>query len=373
MLVKLKKNFKFFTFIFLILFCFIFKISNAKAYVYQTGVWNPMNQYDVSGYVAGGTNNQAKINFEINGNTLMTQSLSYDLLVFKFNNMNFKQGNSFSGGFVETDSYMYCTKWVQSGSTFTCTDYSLTGTGGSHNSTTNIINDNGFSLSLGKIYLQAALYYNNNVDYKSTCFMSSDLQDMFLCPINKESNKQITDFEIIITNNGGVGINYSFNLSGLKYGFNYESTEIVNGLNGIQQQQVNTTTTIQNFNNYVSNNDTTEAETNQTTALGGISDTFNSHMSKANELTQFFLIPINFMVNIQNNTCKPLVWDIPFVNTRVQIPCMSTIYNSYFSTFISVFSLIMTSLLGYRSMLKLFNAIKGMVDAEDDKVEVVDL
>ena len=52
---------------------------------------------------------------------------------------------------------------------------------------------------------------------------------------------------------------------------------------------------------------------------------------------------------------------------------MSTIYNGYFSTFISIFSLVMTSLLGYRSMVRLFNSIKAMIDAEDDKVEVVDL
>ena len=314
---------------------------SVKAYVYKTDVWNPMNQYSVSGYVAGGSNNQKIINFDINGNTLMTQSLDYDILVFKFNNMNFKQNSDFSGGFSSNDNYLYCTKWVQSGSTYTCSSYSTLGPNGSTYSSTNLTTENNFALSIGKIYLQGALYYNDNVNNKSTCFMSSDLQDMFLCPINKQVNKQITDFEIIISNNGGVGIDYSFELSGLKYGFNYESTEIVNGLSGVQQAQQQTVDAITDTN-------ITGANTSTNSALSSIDNSVSSTLNNAIDPNALYTLLTGFVNQLSSSTCTPITLPIPYTNENIVLPCLGTEFSQRIPVIWSLYELIITGVIVLR-------------------------
>ena len=359
MQVKLKKNFKYFIFILLICFCFVFKISTANALVFKGSDYNNSFQVkDKSGTLTNNSNNW--VQFDWTTSIFKSDYENVDLIGLKINALNITKDYNLSTGANVCDTYRIDHYYPGSGGTSNMIYNQLVCTNHSSSSSSNLIE--------GDVTISAYIYPPSGSG--DPCWFDDTMQGYLICPLNKP---EINHFSFVIRTNGFDNASYNISLADMKILYTYESTEIVNGLSGVQQQQINTTTSITNFNNYVANTDTTDAEANQSTALGSISNTFNTHMSKANELTQFFLIPINFMVNISNNTCKPLVWDIPFVNTRVQIPCMSTIYNSYFSTFISVFSLIMTSLLGYRSMLKLFNAIKGMVDAEDDKVEVVDL
>jgi len=55
------------------------------------------------------------------------------------------------------------------------------------------------------------------------------------------------------------------------------------------------------------------------------------------------------------------------------LPCMSSIYGTYFSGFITVFVMIIGGLYGYRTIIYILRTIKEVIDAENDKIEVIDL
>ena len=192
-----------------------------------------------------------------------------------------------------------------------------------------------------------------------------------ICPVN--SLTDVDNIKLIITQSGYKQVDYDIAYFLSKNRYNYESTEIVNALSQLQIQQINTINQIEQTNQYIANNNTTQTQTDSTTALGGLSTEINSHLSDMNELTRFIFLPITFIVGMIDDSCQPLIWDIPLVNTRVVVPCMSSIYGTYFSTFIGIFSTIMTALITYRCCIKLLATIKGVLDAEDDKLEVIDL
>lgn len=256
------------------------------------------------------------------------------------------------------------------GYTFQCTN------GNDYCQTANILPKGGISIPQdlsgtsysGDFVMSGAINYSGNTN-GTGCFMTSELQNVIVCPLNANP----VNLTIYISGYHLENLYYKVYVSGYAYLINNDTTDLVNALTNVQQQQINTVTTIENFNNYVSDTNTTQSETASTTALGGITTEFNSHLSDMNQLTQLAFVPVNFILNIADSTCQPLIWEIPFVNQRVVVPCMSTIYNGYFSVVVGTFSIIMTSLLTYRCCLKLFNTIKGLLDAEDDKIEVVDL
>lgn len=353
MLMRLWKDYKkLLIIIHIICFIFLFKINSVSAYVYKSDKWSPAGNETFTGTLSNGNSNNYNKTFQ---NAIAINNSTPDIIVFKYGIFDLQLREEIYGA--------YCLSWLpnsvnENSSAYECGSY---------------IGNEGHSFDLsGKVLITAALFYDNNSNSKSTCIFSSELQDMIICPIDHNKGS-ITSYEFNIRNGGYNSITYNIVINGLKYYYNYDSSEIVNGLLGVQQAQNTTATYIQNFNNYVSNTDTTSSQTNSTTALSGLAQDFNTNLGEMNQLTQFVFLPINFIISMLDSTCQPLIWDIPFVNTRVVVPCLSTIYNGYFASFMGVFGIVMTSLLTYRSCIKLFGAIKGLLDAEDDKIEVVDL
>lgn len=349
MQVKYWKSFKYLLFILTFIFCFAFKINNAFAYVYKGEVWNTMDKYNVTGNL--NSNSSTDITFDINNSNINSVSIPYDVVAFKF--------NYFYLTYETDENYTYCDEWLPHNGGYFCSSYS--GPTNGHTLVTE-----------GNFRMLATSYWGTNGD-TLTCIMSSELQDYILCPIKKTTTTNLTKLELTLQNGGNKKVTYNFQLSGLKFYYNYDTSEIVNGLNGIEDNQSTTNTYIQNFNNYVSEEDTSSTETSTSSAIGGLQTEFNSHLGQMNQLTQLVFAPVNFILNMITNTCQPLVWDIPFVNTRVVVPCMSSIYGSYFSGFMSIFSTIVGGLITYRMCIKVISGIKGVLDAEDDKIEVVDL
>ena len=65
--------------------------------------------------------------------------------------------------------------------------------------------------------------------------------------------------------------------------------------------------------------------------------------------------------------------ELPFVDTTLTLPCMSTIYTTYFPDLFSLYQLITTGFIAYRVIINLFDKVKKVQDPEYDKVEVLEL
>lgn len=353
MLVQLWKNYKYWFYLLLGIFVFTFNINSASALVYKGQVSSQFDNSTQNGYIAPVNGNEGLpaflekwISFNFTNNLPIQNS---DYLLFQFAREEYSLFGSDNN---------FCTKYVQT-------------TDSATNVISNIICDpatfnNAYNIDYNLNKTMFIKYSDNSIDY---CWFDSTMQGYAICP---NSKKMITSFWMHYTGTYR-RVEYRLQLSTIVYLYNNDSTEIISALSNVSQAQVNTTTTIQNFNNYVSNTDTTQSNTNSTTALTGISNDFQQHLSGMNELTQFVFLPITFITSMIDNTCQPLVWDIPFVNTRVVVPCLSTIYSGYFGGIVGLFSTVMTALLTYRCVMKLLATIKGLLDAEDDKIEVIDL
>lgn len=100
---------------------------------------------------------------------------------------------------------------------------------------------------------------------------------------------------------------------------------------------------------------------------------FSDFQSDSHGLSGIITAPIRLLNSLSSSTCSPLIFPLPFVNNNVSLPCMSSIYSSYFPTFLTLYQLITTGLIGYWVLIKLFGHVKGMQDPKDDRIEVLDL
>ena len=209
---------------------------------------------------------------------------------------------------------------------------------------------------------------------QGTCYRSTEYENYIMCPTNGSS---ITSFvwrmnTALATLFNGVYFHVTMNDEVLL--FNYESTDIINGLGNIQTQQQQTQQTI-------TDSTTTTSQANATSSLNTISGQFNDVLNgwggQWSSLTHVVLEPINTILYAfdSGTTCTPITLTIPYLNDgqTITLPCMSSIYGQYFSGFITVFVMIIGGLYGYRTVMYILRTIKEVIDAENDKIEVIDL
>ena len=365
MQVKLWKNYKI---LFLIIFgflCFFININTANAYVFKQELWNTMDRYTSTATLT--TGNTSTSMFHITQpNNLNTPNYPYDLVVFKFNKLAFKTTESYniSGDLKEWE----CSKWTQSGTTYTCSTMSVYG-GNTNN--LNVVNINS-----GNIYIQARLIYTAS-NSATQCFLSDDMKDMILCPMTHYSGYQVDGIEINIQNGGYDSLIIDYELSGLKFGYNYDTTEVVNALEN------QSTTTIQNLQviqqqntqqqQYLENQNLTGTETQVSTDITSTSTDLTTASNSVNDLTNIIMLPLTLFMDLSTSTCTPIRLTVPFVNTTFDLPCMSGIYNTYFNTFLTIFSTVICTITCYWISIKSFRLIKELLDCDNDRIEVLDL
>lgn len=215
------------------------------------------------------------------------------------------------------------------------------------------------------------------------CYNSGDYLDTFFCPISKnETYNHFTIMANVFNPVANLNLDLQLSLEQNRFFYNYDSTDIITAINNngtmqIVNQQSITNQIISEQNSYIQSNSTTQAESDTQNAITDLTDDFTSAFTSGlgnySKLTEAIFSPINIALTSLEDTCTPMHWDIPFVNVSTDVPCMSTIYNGFFRTFMTVFISIITGMYAYRTILKLFAGVKSTLDAEDDKIEVVDL
>ena len=358
MQVKLKKYFKYFLFIPLLVFCFAFKISKVNALVYKGIQSSNFTQNTYSGSL----NNQ-EVGFALTFNNDIVNDNNYDIVGIKFLQLNFGIDNGFSldnpGYYNNNGGYSFrCNSSSSNG--YFCVDgdlYQIPPSSVRQNLLGDYIDYN--------VSFRA---HSTNTNGKSIpCYFSNEMENVLLCPI--ENNIHKISFYI----SSKTKVYYSFTLDNSKYWLNYESSEMT-----IQQTQTNTnlqyiyqqqTQTQQ----YMQNDSVNGSATAFQSGIADLTNSFNSQLAGVNDLTQIVLLPISLFMDLSTDNCIPLHLQIPYVNMSVDLPCMKTIYTQYFGAFFTIFGSIMAGVYCYWVAIKTGSLIKDIVDCDNDRIEVVDL
>lgn len=124
-----------------------------------------------------------------------------------------------------------------------------------------------------------------------------------------------------------------------------------------------------------------QKKTNQTLTDDDVGDSTN----KANEffsgfttdtfgLTSIITAPLELIASITSSTCSPLGLKVPFVeNKNLNLPCMSSIYQQHFGSFLTIYQTITFGIIAYWVCVRIFALVKDFKNPDTDKVEVLDL
>lgn len=134
-----------------------------------------------------------------------------------------------------------------------------------------------------------------------------------------------------------------------------------NKLNSIQEETKKTNDTL--------NDDDTTDSTNKANEFfsGFTTDTFG--------LTSIITAPLSLIGSITSSTCSPLSLNIPFLskNNKLDLPCMSSIYQENFGSFLTIYQTVTFGIVAYWVCVRIFALVKGFKNPDEDKVEVLDL
>lgn len=159
--------------------------------------------------------------------------------------------------------------------------------------------------------------------------------------------------------------------------FQYDESDSVDILAEILEAQKNQSTEIKDA---IDQN--TEAVKDQTDYIkdDNVSDASDSANSFFGDfegddygLSDIIKMPLTFINGLANNQCNSLVVPLPFVNKNVVLPCMTTIYQQYFGSFLTIYQTITTGFIAYWVCINIFRMVQGFKNPETDQIEVMDL
>lgn len=90
-------------------------------------------------------------------------------------------------------------------------------------------------------------------------------------------------------------------------------------------------------------------------------------------LTGIITSPLNLIQNLLSNSCNALVIPLPYVNSDLSLPCMSSIYSEYFGGFYTIYQDITFGLVAYWVIVRILNLVKDFRNPDHDEIEVLDL
>lgn len=152
------------------------------------------------------------------------------------------------------------------------------------------------------------------------------------------------------------------------------NNQLINNQNSNTQQQIenansNQAQTNSNLNkiNDSINNDNVDDANNSANSF------FESFEGNDYGLSDVITMPLSYITKISSAQCSPLTVPIPFVNQNAELPCMYSIYQQYFGSFLSVYQVITTGFIAYWVFINTFAMVRGFSNPFSDKVEVLEL
>lgn len=119
------------------------------------------------------------------------------------------------------------------------------------------------------------------------------------------------------------------------------------------------------------NNNLTNSDSSGASSDAG--DFFNGFNTDTFGLTSIITSPLNLIKSITSSSCSSLKLPLPFVNKDLTLPCMNSIYQQYFGSFLTLYQTITFGFVAYWVCVRIFNLVKDFKNPEHDEVEVLDL
>lgn len=108
-------------------------------------------------------------------------------------------------------------------------------------------------------------------------------------------------------------------------------------------------------------------------AQGAAGGFFNEFTTDTHGLTAIITAPLSLISKITSTSCSPLVLPLPFVEKDLTLPCMGTIYSTFFGSFLSIYQIITFGIIAYWVLVRIFNLVKDFKNPDHDEIEVLDL
>lgn len=143
---------------------------------------------------------------------------------------------------------------------------------------------------------------------------------------------------------------------------------IINQNQQTNERLDNVNSSIKETNDILNDDDTSESVNEANSFFSGFStDTFG--------LTSIITSPLTLIGSITSSTCSPLSLKIPFLedNNTLNLPCMSSIYEENFGSFLTIYQTITFGITAYWVCVRIFALVKDFKNPEEDKIEVLDL
>lgn len=116
----------------------------------------------------------------------------------------------------------------------------------------------------------------------------------------------------------------------------------------------------------ITNSDVSDSESTADSFFGNFeSDDFG--------LSDVITMPLTFIRGLSSSTCYSLNLPLPFVDTNVTLPCMTSIYQQHFGTFLTLYQTITTGFIAYGICINIFKLVQGFKNPDNDEVEVMEL
>lgn len=146
----------------------------------------------------------------------------------------------------------------------------------------------------------------------------------------------------------------------------YSNSDITSSIDKNTEEQEKTNEKLDEVDKTLKDDSTDDAKSEGSSFFEGFeSDDFG--------LSDIVTMPLKFIQGLSSSVCYSLNLPLPFVNTNVTLPCMTSIYSKYFGSFLSIYQTITTGIISYWVCVNIFRMVKNFKNPDNDEIEVMDL
>lgn len=206
-------------------------------------------------------------------------------------------------------------------------------------------------------------FHNNNLNFSlpiGRTFTITEKKKILLTLVLKKSSGQTF-------NNMDIGLQIEKGSSATSFEEYGEEHEVCsNKMDQTNEKLDETNKQLGDLNNNLTNDNVDDASSSA-------NDFFTGFESDDFGLTAIITAPLNFIKSITSSTCTPLGFNAPFVNQRVELPCMGAIYKEHFGSFLTLYQTITFGIVAYWVCVNTLASVRGFKDPDSDRIEVLDL
>lgn len=222
-------------------------------------------------------------------------------------------------------------------------------------------------------YNSFLMYYENGLEYQpysniiTDTRITSDLQYVAITfDYSNLSNIDLVMFSKYDYLEGVDNISYDIYIPNNSYTDNVSVSPNSNGGNDFtfNYSDLNGNISSESFSNYSED----MIEKNQ--LFNALFETFSNNYFGLNAIISR---PLDLIASLTSATCENIVLPLPYVNENITLPCMDSIYSTYFGLFYDIYQDLISGFICYWILIDLVRLVKGFKDPAYDKIEVVNL